>query len=86
MSLIIAIKSPIVGSQGYDALTRMVAKLARDAGGEVLSMGCLASLLAAASDGGILAKTYVIKAAAEATGGTILSMSCLHQLVNDNWQ
>ncbi len=86
MSLIIAVKAPIVGSQGYDPLTRTVAQLARDAGGEVLSMECLASLLASASDGGILAKTYEIKAAAEAAGGTVLSMGCLHELVNDNWQ
>lgn len=86
MSLIISTKSPVVGSQGYDALTRTVSQLVAAAGGEVLSMECLSLLLSESSDGGILEKAFEIKAASEAAGGTLLSMQCLHQLVNNNWQ
>lgn len=86
MSLIIAIRSPIVGSQGFDVLTRLVASLANQAGGEVLSMNCLAQLINSSSDEGQMAKTFEIKEAAESAGGTVISMSCLNELVNNSWQ
>jgi hypothetical protein len=86
MSLVLALSSPSVANQGFDALTRQIATAAAAAGGTVLSMQCLAKLVKDNSDEGQMAKTFTIKAVAEAAGGTSLSHSCLYTLVKNNWQ
>ena len=86
MSLIIALRSPIIGTQGFDALTRQIAAASSALGGTILSMQCLAQLVSANTDEGQLSKTFQIKAATEAAGGTLLSPSCLYNLIKNNWQ